>query len=135
MLIMTTKYDKFCNHHANVPAVSKCEACSKPLCGDCILEVVGSHFCGERCAGDSIDKRERSTASTILNSANQESRASALMAKVAILLVLIGLACAGYVRWHNNQDKMNTLNQEVHKTIQNGNEEAKMETAKDSVAR
>ena len=106
---------KVCLNHANVPAVSRCETCSKPLCEDCILEVQGSHFCCERCAGDGIDKRER----IVLNSANQGSKASTLMTKVVILIILAGLACAGYVYWRNNQVKMGKLKEEAPKTLQN----------------
>jgi hypothetical protein len=107
---------KMCHNHANIPAVSTCGMCAKPLCEDCILEVSGGHYCSERCAGDGIDKRARST---VLNSANQKSAASTFRAKVVIFLILVGLAYAGYVYWRNSQVKMGKLKEDVPKTLQN----------------
>lgn len=107
---------KVCLNHTNVPAVSKCETCSKPLCEDCILEVLGSHFCSERCAGAGLDKKERIA---VLNSEILQSEGATIRSKVIILLVLMGLAYAGYVYWHNNQFKMGKLKNEGQNTLQN----------------
>jgi hypothetical protein len=112
---------KICHNHTNVPAVSKCDTCSKPLCADCILEVKDIHFCCTGCAGIGLDKRERITASTVLNSEQLQSEGAACRTKLIILLILAGLAYAGYVYWHNNQVKMGKLRNknEEQQTLQN----------------
>jgi hypothetical protein len=127
---MANMAGKVCLNHTSVPAVSRCETCFKPLCEDCILEVEGSHFCSEKCAGDGIDKKGRIA---VLDSANTKSRAAALMTKIVILLILAGLAYAGYVYWQNNQSKMEKLKKEAQKTLQTV--EKKAEKAKDAVTK
>lgn len=89
---------KNCLNHAKVPAVSTCETCSRPLCENCILEVAGSHYCSENCATINLDKLERIA---LLNSRNIQSEGTAFRMNLIILLVLAGLAYAGFVHWHN----------------------------------
>lgn len=122
--------DKVCLNHTSVPAVSRCETCFKPLCEDCILEVEGSHFCSEKCAENSLDKRGRIA---ILNAANQKSKSAALVRNIIILLVFAGLAYAGYVYWQNNQSRMEQFKKEAQKTLKAA--EKKAEAVKDSVAK
>jgi hypothetical protein len=44
--------DKVCRHHPERAAVTKCETCFTPLCGDCVVESGGLHFCSEKCASN-----------------------------------------------------------------------------------
>jgi hypothetical protein len=127
---MANMTGKVCLNHTNVPAVSRCETCFKPLCEECVLEVEGSHFCSEKCAGDGIDKKGRIA---VLDSKNQKSRTSAVITKIVIFIILAGLAYAGYVYWQNNQSKVNKFTKEMQKAAQTV--EKKAEAVKDAATK
>ncbi len=95
--------DKVCLNHTSIPAVSRCETCFKPLCDNCILEVEGRHFCSEKCADDSLDKRGRIA---VLESVNQRSKSASMAKHIFVLLVFAGLSYAGYNYWQNNRNKI-----------------------------
>jgi hypothetical protein len=128
--IMANMAGKVCLNHTSTPAVSRCETCFKPLCEDCILEVEGSHFCSEKCAGDGIDKKGRIA---VLDSVNQKSKVAAFVGKIIVLLILLGLAYAGYVYWQNNQSKMDKFKKDVQKAAQTV--EKKAEAVKDAATK
>jgi hypothetical protein len=102
--------DKVCLNHTSVPAVSRCETCFKPLCEECILEIEGRHFCSEKCAENSFDKRGRMA---VLDAANQKSKAAAMVRNIVILLVLAGIAYAGYVYWQGHKKEVQNLGAQV----------------------
>lgn len=92
---------KVCPNHPNTEAVSRCTACFKPLCGDCVMERNGEDFCSEKCAvghfttnahvGDMLERdRRRARAKMIRN--------------LVILVILAALAAAGYVYYQQNKD-------------------------------
>jgi hypothetical protein len=128
--IMANMAGKVCLNHTSTPAVSRCETCFKPLCEDCILEVEGSHFCSEKCAGDGIDKKGRIA---VLDSVNQKSKMAAFVGKIIVLLILLGLAYAGYVYWQNNQSKMDKFKRDAQKALQNAGKKA--EAVKDAATK
>jgi hypothetical protein len=35
-----------CHNHTSVEAAGHCTGCAEPFCGNCLLELEGSHYCG-----------------------------------------------------------------------------------------
>jgi hypothetical protein len=130
---MANMGDKVCLNHTNVRAVTRCETCFRPLCAECVVEADGRHFCSEKCAGDSIDKRGRIA---VLDKSNAKSQSVALVKNIIILLVLIGIAAGAFFYWQGHKKEVARASAQMQRTLkQAGNKaEAVKNTAVQKVA-
>jgi hypothetical protein len=51
------KRDEKCLNHPDRPAVTRCRACHKPLCEECVVATADGKFCSQQCARRSADFR------------------------------------------------------------------------------
>gem|GEM_PF-1494672 len=51
--------DSVCLTHPDRPAVTRCEACFRPLCDECRIPRYSVNFCSERCAHGYTDTQDR----------------------------------------------------------------------------
>ncbi len=87
---------KFCAHHRETPAVSRCFTCFTPLCQDCIVPVKGRDFCSKECANNHFEVQlhiDDATARAVAR------RRKALLKKLILLLILGGAIIGGWYVW------------------------------------
>ena len=120
-VVMANMGDKVCLNHTNVRAVTRCETCFRPLCAECIVEVDGRHFCSEKCAGDSTDKRGRIAA---LNGANAKTKNTAFIKNIVILVILIGIAAAAFCYWQGHKKEVARMRTQLQEAARQAEKKA-----------
>ena len=115
-----------CLNHPDTPAVTRCAACGKPICEQCIVESNGSRFCSEQCAENAAKSYDRVT-TMAAGKARAEKRSS--MRAVIIVIILAAIAAAAYYYYTNNKKDVDRLvrkaEQKVNQKIQKAGKDAK----------
>lgn len=105
-----------CLNHPEIPAVTRCETCFKPLCEDCILLENGVQFCSGTCAENYSASGER------LDDFKAQERARRRRKRVRRLVTLIIVVVLAVVAWKwykANPDKAKDLRRKIDKAVEN----------------
>lgn len=119
--------ESVCLNHPDTPAVTRCSACGKPVCANCVVSKDGSNFCSVNCAQKASGATGR--VDDILGSKKKTERKSAIRTFI-ILFILIAAAAAGYFYYTQNKDEVNSMASKATKNVQKGIKSTKKDLQK-----
>lgn len=107
--------DSVCLNHPNTPAVTRCAACGKPICENCIVSDGGSSYCSAACA-----KNAKASAGRIqgVNEGINRTNSARRIRNVIILIILIAIGAAGYYFYKNNKNDVDRFVQKTERKIE-----------------
>jgi len=86
---MTAKRTEMCINHPDRAAATRCAACHKPICEECIVSTAEGKFCSQQCAQRTADFRKHSTAG--------KKAGSSVMSFVKLIVAVVIVAVVAYV--------------------------------------
>ena len=104
-----------CLKHTDTEAVTRCAACGRPLCADCILvSDNGRDYCSQACYAKGSAAAERSAG---VVSEKKNTGKSKFIRSLILLFLVIALAAAGFMYYKNNKKQVDRkLNAAVEQT-------------------
>ncbi len=106
--------DSVCLNHPDVQAVTRCAACGKPICNDCIVHENGSNYCSSACANNA--KKSSVRVDEVMESRNRVESKKRIKKFVVMIIVIILAATACYF-YTRNKDDVNQYLKEKRKTL------------------
>ena len=93
-----------CLNHTDTEAVTRCAACGKPICADCIaVSADGRDYCSQGCYAKGSAAAERSAGVVSEKSSTAKSR---FIRFLIFLFLIAALVAAGSVYYKNNKKKL-----------------------------
>ena len=92
-----------CLNHPDTEAVTKCEACGKPLCSQCALPCDGHYYCSQSCCDRGRAAAARS-GSVIAKKSGTDRKLA--WRKLLIVIVLLAAAAAGAYFYFQHRDEI-----------------------------
>ena len=90
-----------CLNHTDTEAVTRCAACGKPLCANCIaVSDNGRDYCSQTCYTRGTAAAERS-AGVVSEKGNTAK--SKFIRSLILLFLIIAVAAAGFMYYKNNK--------------------------------
>lgn len=104
-----------CLKHTDTEAVTRCAACGRPLCADCIaVSDNGRDYCSQACYAKGSAAAERSAG---VVSEKKNTGKSKFIRSLILLFLVIALAAAGFMYYKNNKKHIDRkLNTAVEQT-------------------
>ena len=104
-----------CLNHTDTEAVTRCAACGKPLCAECIaLSENSRNYCSQACFDRGSAAAERSAG---VVSEKAASGKSSFIRSLILFFLIIAIAAAGFMYFKKNQKQLNRkLNTAVEQT-------------------
>jgi len=110
-----------CLNHPNTDAVTRCSACGKPLCAECVYESNGRNYCSVECA----KKAEASEArSGDVMTRTAKANAKAGFRKFVTLVIVLVLAAAAWYFYSKHKKEIDSRVSKGIKTIQKESSQA-----------
>ena len=102
-----------CLNHTDTEAVTRCAACGKPLCANCIaFSENGRDYCSQTCYTRGTAAAERS-AGVVSEKGNTAK--SKFIRSLILLFLIIAIAAAGFMYYKNNKKQ---IDRKLDSTIQ-----------------
>ena len=93
-----------CLNHTDTEAVTRCAACGKPLCANCIaVSDNGRDYCSQGCYTRGTAAAERSAGVVSEKSSTAKSK---FIRSLILLFLIIAVAAAGFMYYKNNKKKI-----------------------------
>ena len=102
-----------CLKHTDTEAVTRCAACGRPLCADCIaVSDNGRDYCSQACYARGSAAAARSAGVVSEKSSTGKSK---FIRSLILLFLIIALAAAGFMYYKNNKKQ---IDRKLDSTIQ-----------------
>ena len=94
-----------CLNHTDTDAVTRCAACGKPLCAECIaLSENSRNYCSQACFDRGSAAAERSAGVVAEKAGTGKSK---FIRSLILLFLIIAAAAAGFMYFKKNQKQLN----------------------------
>lgn len=111
-----------CLNHPNTPAATRCAACGKPICSQCVVRKNGAGYCSEKCADGAAGSDVR--VKDVL-AEKKRTDAKGRIRALIIFFLLVAAAAAAYVFYTQNKDEVDRRLQDTAKQVRAGAKDAK----------
>jgi uncharacterized protein HemX len=109
-----------CLNHTDTEAVTRCAACGKPLCADCIaVSENNRNYCSQACFDRGNAAAERSAGVVSEKAATGKRK---FLRSLIVFFLLIAIAAAGFMYFNKNGKK---LNRKINTAIEQTKDAAK----------
>ena len=103
-----------CLNHTDTEAVTRCAACGKPLCADCIAVTDGADYCSESCC--TRGKAAAARSGEVISEKSSAGRSKAVRFLI-VLFLIIAVAAAGFMYYKQNKKEVDrSLNKTIRQT-------------------
>ncbi len=109
--------DSVCLNHPNVPAVTRCTTCFKPICGACVITALDRDFCSDECVRSYTASRENVEAYA---EDTRRRRKKGLFRLLVKLVILIAVVAAAYQYFGKNPDDLAQLKKKAAELAEKG---------------